>query len=508
MQLEGLYPIISQAGVKRDGTQFESNFYSDSLWCRFQRGKPRKIGGYRQIIDSFTGPVYGCYLDSRSGFNYVYGGSSSSLEMVQIDNTGAGAAIIDRTPAGFVTNSNNVWQFDALFDGGGTVKRVLAHAGRNLSEIDSAEQTPIYFGDANASAALTAVPSSSVSGGVFSLAPYMLGLDNDGYVIWSPPNTMNFTGTGSGQARIAPNKLIKGVRSRGGSGYSPSGLIFSIDELYRVYFSGGSTIFSFDYIGDTSLLSTRAVVEYNGRQFWPDLNGFRSFAGVIEDIPNDMNVNYFYDNLNKSQRQKVWGMKNPRYNEIWWFWPKGNATECTDVLILNLKERTWYDTAWADGLKARSDGFYSSRFPFPVMFGLDANDANKYQLWQHEFGVDRQINSQNFAIKSYFETANLSFNDSIYGEGFTGLDRWVECTRVEPDFVQKGEMSLTITGKNYAASDTELTSDPYYFSPSTEKIDMKEQRRQMRMKFESNVVGGDYQLGQTMATIIIGDGRQ
>jgi hypothetical protein len=319
---------------------------------------------------------------------------------------------------------------------------------------------------------------------------------------------MAFTGSGSGEARIAANKLIKGARTRGGSGASPSGIIFSLDELYRIYFTGGAAIFTFDYMGDTSLLSTSALIEYNGRYFWPDLNGYKTFGGVIEDMPNDMNLNYFYDNLNKAYRQKVWGIKNPRYNELWWFWPKGDATQCTDVLIYNIKENTWYDTPWPDGLSARSSGLYSSRFPYPLMFGLDANAANKYQLWQHEFGVDRQVNSTNFAIKSYFETANISYVDSIASEGFKGLDRWAECLKVEPDFVQAGDMTLTVRGKKYASDPDVTESEPFTFSPTTDKIDMKEQRRQMTLKFESNTVGGDYQLGQTMASMIVGDGHQ
>jgi len=506
--IEGLFPISSQAGIKRDGTEFESNYYSDAKWCRFQRGKPRKIGGYRLILDSFSGPVRGSHVDGANGYNYVYGGSASELEMVVIDNTGAGAGIVTRTPAGFASSSDNVWQFDGLYDAGGSAKRVIAHAGQNLSAINSTVQTPIYYGDENGTGALTSI-GTSVSGGVFCLTPYLLGLDNDGYVLWTPPNTMSFAGAGSGSARVAPNKLIKGVRTRGGSGYSPSGLIWSLDELYRVYFTGGSTVFGFDYIGDTSLLSTSAVVEYNGRYFWPDMNGFKTFAGVIEDLPNDMNLNYFYDNLNKQYRQKVWGIKNPRYNEIWWFWPKGNATECTDVIIYNIKENTWYDTAWAGGQSARSSGEYSAFFPYPLMFGLDANSVGKYSLWMHEFGTDRIEGINSYAIDSYFETANISYNDNIMaGQEFVGLDRWVQLMRVEPDFVQTGEMSLIVTGKPYAKSSTETESDPYYFSPDTQKIDLKEQRRQMKLRFTSNVAGGDYQLGQPMMDIIIGDGRQ
>lgn len=505
--MEKIYPITSQSGVKRDGTEFESNYYSDSLWCRFQRGKPRKIGGYRQVVETFSGPVRGCHSDAKNSYNYVYGGSSGLLEMIVMDNTGAGSAITDRTPAGFSANSNNLWQFDTLYDAGGASRRVIAHAGQNLSDITQSTQTPIYYGDANGTSALTSI-GTSVSGGIVSLFPYLLGLDNDGYVLWTPPNTMSFAGAGSGNARIAPNKLIKGVRTRGGSGYSPSGLIWSLDELYRCYFSGGSTIFSFDYIGDTSLISTSAVVEYNGRYYWPDLNGFKVFDGVINDLPNDINLNYFYESHNSMEHQKIWGIKVPRYNEIWWFFPKDNATECTDAIIYNVKEKTWYDTAWAVDQLARSSGIYSKAFDYPLMFGLNANENGKYALWQHEFGVDRVQDGINFAIRSYFETANISYCASPDANSWTGQDRWVQLMRVEPDFVQSGDMRLIVNGKKYAQSEQSTESAPYTFSPTTGKIDLKEQRRQMTLRFESNVQGGDYQLGQTLLHMDIGDGRQ
>ena len=46
---ERIVPIRSEPGVKRDGTRFEGDFYVDGQWVRFQRGLPRKIGGYRAI---------------------------------------------------------------------------------------------------------------------------------------------------------------------------------------------------------------------------------------------------------------------------------------------------------------------------------------------------------------------------------------------------------------------------------------------------------------------------
>jgi hypothetical protein len=80
--------------------------------------------------------------------------------------------------------------------------------------------------------------------------------------------------------------------------------------------------------------------------------------------------------------------------------------------------------------------------------------------------------------------------------------------RIEPDFVQSGDMTVKVRGKKYAQDSEDQDSDPYTFSPTTGKIDMKEQRRQLTLKFESNTQGGDYQLGQTLLHMIVGDGRQ
>jgi hypothetical protein len=67
-------------------------------------------------------------------------------------------------------------------------------------------------------------------------------------------------------------------------------------------------------------------------------------------------------------------------------------------------------------------------------------------------------------------------------------------------------MSLIVTGKGYA-DDADLASEPYEFDPTTLKIDMKEQRREMRLKFISNTVNGDYFMGRIVLNIETGDVR-
>jgi hypothetical protein len=45
------------------------------------------------------------------------------------------------------------------------------------------------------------------------------------------------------------------------------------------------------------------------------------------------------------------------------------------------------------------------------------------------------------------------------------------------------------------------------FGPNTGKVDMREQRRELRIKFRSNVQGGDYQMGKVLLNAEFGDVR-
>lgn len=92
--------VISLAippGIQRDGTLFDSPMYVDGKWVRFQRGRPRKIGGYSGLFLNATGISRGMVMQSQNGLNYVYSGQSNSVLAWQTDNDNA---------TGFGPNSN------------------------------------------------------------------------------------------------------------------------------------------------------------------------------------------------------------------------------------------------------------------------------------------------------------------------------------------------------------------------------------------------------------------
>ena len=69
-----VFALDTKAGIQRDGTVLDKQFYNDGQWVRFQRGRPRKIGGYREMTNEFDGYSRGIYVESEDGYNRIFNG--------------------------------------------------------------------------------------------------------------------------------------------------------------------------------------------------------------------------------------------------------------------------------------------------------------------------------------------------------------------------------------------------------------------------------------------------
>jgi len=658
--------LAIKAGVQRDGTQFAAPSYVDGKWVRFQRGLPRKMGGYNAIFLNAPNISRGMVMQSQNGINYVYSGDSSSLNGWQTNNNGGvGFGPTAITLNNFTANANNLWQFDLGFDPNGTgVLNLIAHPGQNLSNIDNTINTPVLTGTfpysalsqvgvftatgtpgtpnaytivisssnyligvnqtvtgtgVAASTVVTAVTVASgtttvtvnnaitgsssttftfnnnisVSGGACMLYPYLFVYGNNGLIQnCSAGNFNNWVSSDANANNVSGTKVVKGMPLRGGT-TSPAGLFWSLDQLTRVTYSpqtvGTSTLYwRYDIIStSTTIMSSSSVVEYDGIYYWCGVDRFFAYNGVVQEIPNTVNLNYFFDNVNFAQRQKVWATKITRWGEIWWFYPRGTATECNDAIIYNVREQIWYDAGQAMGAQ-RSAGVFSEVFQYPIFAGntpsgyeviaqtiispgsgyavgdvitisggtgspavfsvtsvsggtvtglsiqsggsyttvlsgtlstiarspsggtgltITVNMSQFYNLWQHETGKDQIFLTNVDAIDSYFETNSLGWVGGGLGQQqLINDNKWIRLERFEPDFVQSGQMYLIVTGKGYADG-VDNPSTPYTFDPTTLKIDMKEQRREMRLRIGSNTYNGDYQLGNCIMSVDLGDER-
>jgi hypothetical protein len=499
------FPIRSLPGIKRDGTIFEGDNYTDGKWCRFQRGLPRKMFGYRAATNELPEIVRGMGSYSQGGVQYQHFGSASFLTQIRLNDQGQFTGLSNRTPAAYSPSADSLWQIEIIADSAGAFPQIIAHPGLNLNSIDNDTETPIYIGNVTANAVLVPSGLDPQSGGIVSLYPYVLTFGNFGRVDISdeedltvpPPDSVFAAGT----------KIIRGFSLRGGGG-GPAGLLWSLDSLIRATFNSPNPadgIFAFDIIADDlSVLSSRSIINYDGVYYWPAVDRFQMFNGVVREIPNQLNLNYFFDNLNFTQRQKVFGYKVPRFGEIWWCYPRGNATECTHAVIYNVREQTWYDTLLPED--GRSDGIYAKVYSRPFMTSVRAI-ANKFTLWQHETGLDAINGSSIQPIESYFVTGDTNLMNAE-----DSISKSIRVERIEPDFVQAGPLTATVMGQvNPRATNVDSTSVTFQAlaaTPGEQVLDFKDAvRRLLRFKFVSNTSGGDYQLGQSFAHIEPNDGR-
>ena len=585
---EQIVQIRSAPGIKRDGTKFEGDQYVDGQWVRFQRGLPRKIGGYRSINKFLRGLPRALHEYTQDLQTYVHAGSADRLERFFIDGTYNTSVITDRTPSsGFTAADGNLWQFATAYDTTNG-NQIVAQVAPNLNCICNSDGGALFVGDLLGTSALTqvtAVPSNfSVTGGVVTLPPYTFAFGNDGYAAWSVPNDpADFTGSGAGNAYITGQKIVKAMPLRGGPGNSPSGLFWSADSLIRGTYIGGTPVFQFDTISaQSSILSSASVIEYDGIFYWIGTDRFLTFNGVVREVENNLNINFFFDNLNYAQRQKVFAYKVPRFGEIWWCFPFGDSLEPNHAVIYNVRENTWYDTALPNG--GRGAGLFPAVFSKPLLSGVEPQEAeavsaavvsggtgyavgntltvvgglgqidteltvstiggggvitgvtisnagqyaeiptnpvsvtggagsaatfnltfdNPYKFWVHEVGTDEIDGLTLNPIQSFFETADLSLPAT------SQINKSLQVLMLEPDFVQSGDMTVQVMGRaNARAPEVNGIIMTFVENPQTPQeqvVFLKTQRRELRFRFESNTLGGDYQMGLVLAHVQPGDG--
>ena len=709
-QYTQIYSLAVPAGIKRDGTVFQNDQYTDGVWCRFQRGDPKKIGGYRTIFNSLVGIYRGMVAQPYNGVNYIFAGNYQELDVfttglslpegsgpftatilpgtsyvklvsntstsfvvsgnqttvfptgtkiifsqtgtptvytvstsvfstpnttvnistgtiigtpttVYIDNVPVFTGDLDFQSDPSVGNYRVTWQFDSQFSPSGNQLSVFAHPGLNLANIDNGVPTQVLVGGItptsgntwtfsglsdSAGSAPTYKPIS-VDGGVCVLYPFIFVYGSAGYIANNNVSTTygdqtfyDWNGPLANQVNVASSKIVKGMPMRGGTN-SPAGLFWATDSLIRVTFTAATAPIYWNYdivSSQISIMSSNSVVEMDGVFYWLGIDRFYAYNGQVTVVPNDKNINYLFDNLNYEQRQKVWATKVPRYNEIWFFYPRGTATECTDAIIYNVKDKLWYDAGQATGAQ-RSCGYTTELFPTPIwadwnyntVYGaaqtviahpasLAAPTASQFYLygdqtpqfspgdnvtfttgnsfnatyqivssqniynttigtpgvtlvtcstpfsitvlpgqqvfyitggfniWQHEFGVNEIALNGEFAVYSSITTSDISWlTGNPSQDALQGVNRRMHLRRVEPNFLQTGTMAMTILGRKFASGQSEENSGPYYFNQETGKIDLRVEHRLIRLKFESNEIDGNYEMGRNLITAEFGDER-
>lgn len=271
-------------------------------------------------------------------------------------------------------------------------------------------------------------------------------------------------------------KIIQGYFTRGG-GNSPCLLFWSLTSLIRVMNVNGTEGeigFSSDIISNNcSIMSRDCVVEYDGLFYWMGVDRFFVYNGTVQELPNTFNQNDVFENIDLSQRMNVIGIANPKYGEIWWFYPDKRYAPYyydpaiedsytpfdgnTAAVVYNKRENCWYSLEYIN----RDAVAFSLENGFLFTGGCDnylQKDAkgdpappkdynyekNYQQIYVHDtpLMVKKSLNydmatqmgqMQWYPVESTLEAPFFSWKYLSPGQQFVGENKQINLVAIEPD---------------------------------------------------------------------------
>jgi hypothetical protein len=528
-----LYPLVFKPGIKRDGTSFQAEYCTNGEWIRFYRGMVKKIGGMLALPYTNNGGHYNNintlfinYFNNQ--INVLLGDDQGLYRVVANGNFGLVVDIVELAiNPNIVQDPNRLWQFVPVLSSinGIPASSIAVLSTLNYTNIlDNSVSNLININLTDFSTTVQNLPAGVTGiGGMLYVNPRLYIYGINGLVQWSANNNCyDFTSV-ENSTNISTDKVIFGASIRGGS-LTPTLLFWTMSSVVRLTNTtmtrdtGDNNLnFRADTISrDSSIMSSRCVVEYDGIFYWPGTNRFFIYNGVVLPLENNINRRYFFNNIDMDFRQKVFGVKNVAFGEIWWFYPEKVGTPgrlplgavagaITRAVIYNIEENAWYDTAIN-----RDCGFFDNVSGNMYTYGqsLTTPDVTKY-TWKQEVGVN-EVFRDNTPINSYFTTPTISWAAFNPMKQLTGVDRWMDLMRIEPDFLldnPNDQMELLVNIKEYANSDKTTypgNAVPITFFGTTTKIDTHVQGRHITFTFSSSV---NFEMGHIMLLLGVGDGR-
>lgn len=505
-----LYPLLMKPGIKRDGTAFQGEYCTDGQWMRFQRGRPKKMGGYVADPRNYTSYI----VNNLFIFDYQRSKIVMTSLYSQRDQKTRFYLNGGLVRNGFPDDMNSMGTF--LFDLLPSPFSLIVNYVRDLTDIQSDIENVSWVMPLSSREGIPLEMPKGCNGGMRLVPPYLFIWGMNGAVAWSSPSDIKVFNlkdqedqqpTGAGSLTISNDKVIQGYPLRAGA-QSPAILFWTMNSLVRVMNVGVDQVtFKADVISkNVSILSRLSVVEYDGLFFWPGTDRFFVYNGTVQEVTNTLNLNYFFDHVDMSRRQQVVGVRNQKYGEIWWFYPdkRDNKPYNTRAIIYNKRENTWYDTkinrdaAWYDDATG-------------VMFAAGQNLATdgKWQLWQHEQGtVGQDYDRTIFPIPASLQTPVISWAAVGPEKEEKGLDRQIQFKRLEPDFIlNKGvstnppSVTVQLISRLYAQSTPTVTDLTPSITSTTEKITQAVTGRQMSFVFSSE---DDFEMGQPLLKFGVG----
>jgi len=207
-------------------------------------------------------------------------------------------------------------------------------------------------------------------------------------------------------------------------------LIFTEQQTYTYKYIGLPLIWQTQLLdANIGIIAPMARVSVNGVAYWMGQENFYMFrGGKVETIPSNLGpqstiLRYVFQNLNYSQRYKIFAGYNEEFDEIWFHYPSAQSNECDRVARVSRKLFAWCP-----------DELDRTAWEWPNTSLSNPRLANIGTLYTHETGNDDDSLPMEFSVKTRkFSTGTL-----------TGLN-----VNIIPDSTFTGTLNCNLSMYNY-----------------------------------------------------------
>lgn len=258
-------------------------------------------------------------------------------------------------------------------------------------------------------------------------------------------------------------------------------LVFSSSDVFLAQYVGVPFVYSFNPIGETSLMHPNAIADFNGKAVWLDRVGFKLYAGgLVTDLDCPI-LNDIFDDFDPTYGPfRLHACHNGLFPEVWWFYPSVGSRECDKYVIWDYRTGAWYR-----GTLSRSAMYGAEVFKTPYMGDENGN------LYQHEVG--------------WTDAGNPRYQNIFIESGALGLGSGDGTIDVRQVLVGNSGVGTEITGYGRMTPDgAERTFGPYN-SRANGYTDVRMGARELRLRF-SPTADGDWGIGKVRLDVSSGKG--
>ena len=368
-------------------------------------------------------------------------------------------------------------------------------AKNNTKAAVHATSTAVKQYESNAPFYSLQVMTSDQDGHVISFGcnPYLQDDINPMHIRWSATeNAMDWTpraiNSAGGVDLSSGSEIIGALSAR------QEILIWTDKSMYSMKFIGGDFVFSFDEIQDgITMISPRAASNAGANTYFMGERGFYKYSGAVDPLPCPVQ-NYIFDDLDISEQQKIFSVANPRYNEVWWFYPSNemnnlyagsvtansdlvqaaDMTDPTRCVIYNYVENTW---TIADMWRSAGATAYEEDY---MLLAQQYDTDNIYLVKQDDGDRANSLSADTTGsdFTSFIESGSIPIADG---------NEFIEVRSIIHDIDIGGQTLSDVTAQLSVSdypSESPTTSSTNTISSTTKKNDVRARGRSAILRYE------------------------